>query len=252
MAWFSFGRSAALAVASVITLLPGGLPAQTIKGRVVDASTRQPIALVTVRLLRSDVQVAETTTDSAGRFLISTRQPGRYRLHGSRIGYADATTQYIELMSDQSFDAELQMSAQAVKIAPLTLVANKSKYLDTKGFYERQALRLGDYLTADQIRRRNSQSLVDVLRTMKGIKIQRMGQRQEVYMTGTNCLPMIVVDAVTMRWGGRQVGTLQPLDDLANPQHIEGIEVYRGGGAPPEFEGPNSACGIILIWTRHS
>lgn len=251
MAWYSFGRSAALAAASILTQLPDGVSSQTIRGRVVDASTRQPVAAVAVRLLRADVQVAEVASDSAGRFLINVKQPGRYRLHGSRIGYADATTQYMELLSDQSIDAELQMSGQAVKIAPLTLTASPSRYLDGKGFYERQALHQGDFLTADQIRRRNAPSLVDVLRTMKGVKIQRMGQRQEVYLTGTNCLPTIVVDGVTLRWGGRQaVGP--PLEDLANVHHIEGIEVYRGNGAPPEYEGPNSACGIILIWTRHS
>ena len=238
----------------VVALLaqPTNIVAQTINGRVLDSATRQPVPLVTVRLLKADVQIAEATTDSAGRFVMPLRQGGRYRLHATRLGFADAFTQYIELQPDQSFTAELLVSSQPVKMAPLTLSATPSRYLETKGFYERMALRQGDFLTAEQIRRRNSPSLVDVLRSMKGIKIQRMGQRQEVYLTGTNCLPQIVVDGVTLRWGGVQRGTIQPLDDLVSVQHIEGIEVFRGGRAPMEYEGPNSACGIILIWTRHS
>lgn len=239
-------------LAAGLLLLPTSLVAQRIQGRVIDAASRQPVPMVAIRLLKADVQIAETTTDSLGRFQLSPRQPGRYRLHAIRIGYSEVTTQYIELAADESFMAELQISSQPLKMPPLTLTATPSRYLESKGFYERMALHHGDFLTGEQIRRRNSPSLVDVLRSMKNIKIQRLDSRQEVYLTGTNCLPQVVVDGVTLRWGGVQRGTIQPLDDLVSVQHIEGIEVYRGGRAPPEYEGPNSACGVILIWTRHS
>jgi hypothetical protein len=94
-------------------------------------------------------------------------------------------------------------------------------------------------MNAETVRRRNSYFLADLLRGMRGIKIQRVNMRNEVYFTGANCFPMIVLDGVTVRWGGKQVP--------------DGIEAYRGGsGAPTEYIGPNAACGVILIWTRHN
>src|SRR5688500_9093724 len=158
-------------LAATLVALPSVCVAQALQGRVVDGVTKQAISTVSIRLLKADVPVAEAVTDSAGRFVLQAREPGRYRLHATRLGYADATTPYIELHADQAVTAQLEMSAQPVKVAALTLTANRSRYLEGKGFYERQGERVGDFLTAEQIRRRNSPSLVDVLRTMRGIKI---------------------------------------------------------------------------------
>jgi outer membrane cobalamin receptor len=144
------------------------------------------------------------------------------------------------------------MRGEAVKLTPLTLDAPRDRYLESNGFYERMKTGSGHFMTGDQIRKRNAFALADLLRGMRGIKIQRVNSRSEVYFTGANCLPMIILDGVTVRWGGKSVGTIQPLEDLVPISHIDGIEVYRGGsGLPPEFIGPNAGCGVILIWTRH-
>jgi len=156
-------------------------------------------------------------------------------------------------LGGQALGLELLLSTEAVRVAAITATVARNPYLESRGFYERQRGREGDFLTEDQIRRRNASNLVDILRTMRGVKIQRNGWKQEVYLAGGNCLPQIVVDGVTMRWGGREVGMSQSLDNMLNVAHIQGIEVYRGGsGAPREFIGPNAGCGLILIWTRHS
>ena len=36
------------------------------------------------------------------------------------------------------------------------------------------------------------------------------------------------------------------------PDMVEGIEVYRSAAEiPPQYNGSNSACGVVVIWTRH-
>ena len=36
-----------------------------------------------------------------------------------------------------------------------------------------------------------------------------------------------------------------------HPDNIEAIEVYRGPAeVPPQFGGAQSACGVIVLWTR--
>lgn len=234
-------------------LLATHLDAQTVTGRVIDAQTGESLPAVTLRLVQGDRDIAATMSDSLGRFTLEARVSGNYQIITGRIGYAPVTTNTLELERGQSLGLELQLSSEAVRVEPITATVARNPYLETRGFYERMRRREGDFMTEEQIRRRNMSTLVDVLRTMRGVKIQRNGWKQEVYLAGGNCLPQIVVDGMTMRWGGRTIGSIQPLEDLVNVAHIQGIEVYRGGsGAPREFIGPNAGCGLILIWTRHS
>lgn len=237
---------------TALCMLPHPVPAQLLRGRVIDSQTRQPLLGVSLRLMKDEKVVATAVSDSAGRFIVAAPDQGRYRLAGTRIGYADALTAHVELTADDEVSAELQMSGQAVKVAPLIVEAKRDPYLDMRGFYERLQSRSGDYLSPDQIRRRNAPTVADLLRGLRGIKIQRVNYNNEVYFTGANCHPMIVVDGMTMRWGGKSLGVTQRLDDLVQVHHIDAIEAYRGGsGAPTEYVGPNAGCGVILIWTRH-
>jgi len=229
------------------------LEAQTVTGRVIDAATREPLPAVTLRLMQGEREIATTVSDTVGRFRLAAAVSGRYTIVTGRIGYAALTSGVLDLERGQALGLELQMSGEAIRIAPITATVARNPYLESKGFYERLRGREGDFMTEEQIRKRNASTLVDVLRSMRGVKIQRNGWKQEVYLAGGNCLPQIVVDGVTMRWGGRNVGMSQALDDMISVPHIQGIEVYRGGsGAPREFIGPNAGCGLILIWTRHS
>jgi len=236
----------------LLIVVPATLPAQSVRGRVIDAITRQPVDAAAVRLVDGERTVATATSDSAGRFLLTARNGGRYRLAATRLGYADALSTYLELIAGEAVNAELQMSSEAVKIAPLTLETPRDRYLESKGFYERLRTGSGDFMSGESVRKRNAFYLADLLRGMRGVKIQRTNMRNEVYFTGTNCFPMIVLDGVTVRWGGKSLTPNTALEDLVPMAHIDGIEVYRGGsGAPTEYIGPNAACGVILIWTRH-
>jgi hypothetical protein len=237
----------------------GAAAGQAVDGRVYDAVTRQPVAAVELKLVQGERIVVTTLSDSSGRFMLRAGTGGRYHITAARIGYADAKTQSIELVADQTISAELQLSVTAVPIAPLTVVAARDPYLEATGFYERMRIGNGFYMTEQDIRRKSAGSIVDVLRSARGVKTQRVNMRHEVYLTSPSCLPQIVVDGVTVRWGG-SIGTTtrgtaaaaQPLEDLVKIAHVEAIEVYRAfNGVPPQYVGPNADCGTILIWTRH-
>jgi Carboxypeptidase regulatory-like domain/TonB-dependent Receptor Plug Domain len=243
---------AALAVIAMLTL-PAAAAGQRIDGRVLDGTSRQPIGDAVVRLLRGDSAVASALTDSTGRFTLAPTEPGRFSLVANRLGYADARSALFDIEADAALSADLIMSVDAVSVADLEITVPRDRYLESKGFYERMATGTGDFRTGEEVRRRNAQTLVDVLRGMRGVKVQRVGWKQEVYFAGAGCLPQVIVDGVTVRYGGRTVrsGGALSVEDLVNPAHIEGIEAYRGSsGVPLEFEGPNAACGTIVVWTR--
>ena len=229
----------------------GPTSGQLIRGRVLDASTRQPVPDVTLQLRAEQRTIVAATSDSAGRFTLNPGAPGRYRIAAARIGYVATESPNFDMSRTDTATIELQMATEPVRLTPLE-VDPRARYLTSVGFYERAKSGTGDFMTAEQIERRNTHSIIDILRSMRGVKIQRVGSRNEVYLASPQCLPQIAVDGVTVRWGGRLPAIAQPLDDMVSGAHVDAVEVYRGGsGAPTAFVGPNAACGVILIWTRH-
>ena len=66
--------------------LPGQPPTQTLRGRVIDAVSLQPLADVSVALPNAD-PVRGAATDTLGRWRIDNLPVGRYQLRCTRVGY---------------------------------------------------------------------------------------------------------------------------------------------------------------------
>lgn len=242
------------AVPLVVLLLlhPADSIAQVVTGRLIEDATRTPVSGATLYLFRRDARIAETSTDSAGRFRLAAPEQGRYRITAERIGYGEATSAELDLGAGETVNVELELSPRAVRITPLIVEAPRDPYLTTAGFYERMRTGNGYYAEERDIQRRAGSTLVDLLRTMRGVRLQRANTRTEVYLTSPGCLPQVVLDGVMVRWGGRSVGTVQPFEDIVPVSHIAAIEIYRAfTGVPTQYVGPNANCGTILIWTRH-
>jgi len=77
----------------------------------------------------------------------------------------------------------------------------------------------------------------------------RGGER--VSGTGTSiCWPMVFLDRQLIRTGGLG-GDPAALDEIAEVFDVAAVEVYRTPAEiPPEFNGPNAGCGVIVLWTR--
>ena len=247
-------RMHVVVLAGWCAISPAAAVAQTIHGRVFDAASRQPVAAVALTLFQGGRVLTTALSDSAGRFALSAGAAGQYHIRASRVGYEDARTPPLDLAAGQTMTAELQISGTVIRVAPIEVDASRDRYLESTGFYERMRTGNGFYMSGDAIHRRSPGTVVDVLRNARGIKVQRVNpMRHEVYITTTTCLPQIVLDGVTVRWGGTISNALRPLEELVRVSHIEAVEVYRSSqGVPPQYAGPNSQCGTILIWTSHS
>jgi hypothetical protein len=75
-----------------------------VSGLVVSASSKRPLELVNVLLLNQadSTLVTATATDRKGLFQLDDVGPGRYLLHLSLIGYADAVREGVEVSSPPS------------------------------------------------------------------------------------------------------------------------------------------------------
>lgn len=234
--------AALLAVPLALAGISSAARAQaTLRGRVVDSEFGQavPDAVVRIRGLAEPL-----TTDSTGRFETPPLPSGEVQLTIEALGYATATFRP-EIPSSGSVEQtfwleftgehlpEVAVRARAERLSP--------RYLD---FERRRERGLGTYLRWDEIYQKGYQSVGDALRTVRGIRIRCNQQTFEcfAYLARTpQCLPAWWVD-------GMEVSSFHENTPIRD---VYGIEVYRGAGeVPAEFHGSNSACGVIVIWTK--
>ena len=124
---------------------------------------------------------------------------------------------------------------------------------------------MGRFLRREDLDRHPEHNLVHTLARVPGVEIDKDRRGREIVtftrgrMVGTlkraqlgqrdNCFPQIYLDGSLMRYA--PPNDVQ-LDDIISPSQIEAIELYRSAAElPPQYNGSNAACGVILIWSRH-
>jgi TonB family protein len=187
-----------------------------------------------------------TTTDDAGRFRLTDVAVGKRALVVRRLGFR-AQTIAIDLDQAGATHLMVTMSIAPEVLAPVEVTARAEVY-DARlaGFESRAAKRKnGHFITRERIDRSNSTRLSDLLRQVPTVRITPVrGLGTMAFIRGANCPPLVYVDGSPASAG--------PLDlDLIDLSSVEGIEVYGGFGAPPEFSNVRGdRCGVIVIWSR--
>ncbi|MCC7297415.1 MAG: carboxypeptidase regulatory-like domain-containing protein, partial [Bacteroidia bacterium] len=98
---------------------------QTIRGRVTESETRQPIGGAKLEL----ISLAEATpvfTDSLGNFEFTAVQVGRHMLSISAEGYSPTTISDIILNSAKEVVLNIELTAKVVSIAEARIKAGKN------------------------------------------------------------------------------------------------------------------------------
>src|SRR6266513_2443151 len=111
-------------------------------------------------------------------------------------------------------------------------------------FERRRQSGLGAFLTQERIERANTASLVDVLATVRGVKQVCISNEciAKMVRSPPGCYPQYYLD-------GNESSSY--FARLTPPQDVKGVEIYRGSSETPgEFQGSNSGCGVIVIWTK--
>ncbi len=229
-----------------------------VSGAVVDRSTGQPMVGVTVVSLHDGKAI---TTDTAGafrferlpigivRFLI--RAPG-FPQKGLVVALAESERmeQRIELDSTAASRAADVPTPRAAgervqMLAPVLVAEEASLGTRFASFERRRKTGAGQYAVRADIEKAGSNSLQDVVRTMRGVNIDcstgGSGCSIRMARAPMRCLPEYIVDDNV----NNNFGPTVPVRD------IEAIEVYTGpADVPGEYAGTNAGCGVIVIWTR--
>jgi hypothetical protein len=258
-------------------LLPGALQAQpdsvraVVEGRVTDPRGN-PISQVEL-IWQTDKRSVLSRAD--GSFSLSVPVRGETVVLVRRIGY-NAQALRVDL-SRGMWRGDIVMQPGSYVLPDVVLNARAAKpaaYAGTSkydGFFQRQRLGLGTFITREQIEKLNAASTLEILRGIPGIAVdvgnpgypgsadihiarcqsnsgyRRVG-KTTVWIDGHMLLETQSSD--TGEHGPEALKLAELLSRIA-PGNIELVEVYRGvSEIPGEFH--YDGCAAIVIWTRYN
>lgn len=222
----------------------------TLTGRVVDATTEEPIADATVVVEGSE---QSALTDVGGRYEIAGIPAGTQRVRAARIGYT-AAEQTVAISTGETTTADFALEPQAIDLAEVVAVGY--------GTQRRRDL-TGSVASVDVEDTRTApfNSVEQVLQgRAAGVQVVQAngapGGAVSVRVRGSNSItagsePLYVIDGVPafVGSGGREAGrTVNPLAALS-PNDIQSIEILKDASATAIY-GSRGGNGVVLITTK--
>jgi len=239
------------------------LAAQSVRGKVLDAATGEPVPQASVSAVTVEGRGAgQTRAGPDGTFHMELRAAGTFRLRAERAGYQPTVTDTVAVDVRETLEVELRLTAGAVAIEPLRVTARVApphrRSLEMSGVYDRARAGFGQRLYREDLDRQYNSTLGQILARVTGVTRYQVGPHEYIIFnraraigtlqgaTSTACLPTLYIDGTRAAYGG---GT--DINSLVTPQQIEAVELYSSAAnIPIQYNGSGSACGVILIWTR--
>lgn len=220
---------------------------QTIRGKLLEQITDNPVPNAQVSLVAVPAQqVASTTTSSDGRFTLKAPSTGTYRLRAVVKGYRIAVSPALALNSGDDISFTWRIMPDTIYLQPIVVTANNRRSNSRLGgFYDRMQHNVGGtFITREDIDKRRPFRVTDLLATVPGFRIVP-GRFGDDVVSIEGCRPAVYLDGVRYPLMGEKI------DNIVNAQEIEGIEAYpHVTETPPEFVYPGQSCGSIVIWSR--
>ncbi|MDB4917060.1 MAG: hypothetical protein JWM95_4704 [Gemmatimonadetes bacterium] len=222
----------------------------TVDGIVTDTNL-VPLRGAFVSILSSKIRVG---TGPNGRFRITKVPAGEYLLIVTRVGYTP-TSAVVEVPASDTLRLSYTLGPGVVTLAAVGVTAERPASSRLRGFYERQKVGLGEFMNTEEIEKRNSVFATELFRKFGSINVSPshtkanaeyfpLSKREGGNPSMGACPMMVYLDQIPLP-------TPFNLDLLPSPKEIAGIEVYAGSATiPPQFNGFNRGCGVILVWTK--
>ncbi|HEV7365138.1 MAG TPA: TonB-dependent receptor plug domain-containing protein, partial [Gemmatimonadales bacterium] len=218
----------------------------TIRGRVTDEATQQPLQGATVK-----VGSRSTQTRADGGYLLPDVPAGADSLRVSMIGYAPAARP-LTVVGGETLDMDVALAPQAVNLAELVVVGyGEQRQGNVTGAVTKVTsgeFNTGRVVTPTELIQNKVAGVQVVENTEPGGKTS-IRIRGGTSTTASN-EPLYVIDGQPLGTdaGGGVSSGRDPLNFL-NPDDIASMTVLRDAGAAAIY-GTNAANGVILITTK--
>jgi|GEM_PF-1269701 len=244
-----------------------------VRGVVHDSTRARGLAGATVFLVGTDYV---TETDSAGAFVLRGVPDGRYSIAFSHpradsLVYVPEPVE-VELARGREDSVRLSLgrprrlaaasagSDSAIALAPLAVMAEATQRRLTRyGFYDRQRVGSGVFMTTEDFVKRRGARLMDRIQGLRGTYLRPVTSSRAAsfgnsstdwvfvqYKNGSQCQIPI--------WINGAQSTVRQLERIP-PDDVEAIEVYSGDEVPLRFAQVNRLagrppCGAVVVWLR--
>lgn len=229
----------------------------TIRGRVIDAMTQQPLA--TVRLAVQGTQHSVLTADD-GSYILRDVPAGQHLIRASRIGYA-LQQQGVTVVAGGTATVDMTMTPQALALEEVVVTgygtqsrrdATGSVVAITEGNFNEGVISSPEQLLQGR---------------MAGVQVTTAsgepGAGANIRIRGTSSVrggnqPLFVIDGVPLTGGAATpggpnfgAGSQSPRNPLTflNPEDIENISILKDASAAAIY-GSRGSNGVVLITTK--
>jgi hypothetical protein len=240
-----------------MALGPRAAPSSALRGRVVAPRGRDSKISIPAEILLP-AGPRSVRTEPSGAFELRGLADGVHTVIVRSIGYAPLRT-LITVPVPRDSIVEFQLHPLAKELAEVVVVGRATGIGRMRAFEERRAtIAGGSFLTREDLAKRDDARLSDILRSVRGTRLQRqsdgstflMSPRGTLSLKVRDCYYQVYLDGVRIFAPGSTAVKPPNVDDFA-PQGIEAIEIYTGPAiTPPQFSGLGAACGTIVLWTR--
>jgi hypothetical protein len=253
--------AALLLAVALLSLRPASAAAQSLRGRVLDASNQGPVGGATVRLLSLDsAQVAGVLADEAGLFVVPAPGAAEYLVAVDRFGYTPNVSGPVRLRAGGFATVTITLAPRPIPLDSVGVrVPAQDPNLRLSGFYNRKQDGAGIFLERADIEKKSTGRMSDALGGLSGVRVltdngtdvQLRGSMTNVLRgTPQMCLPLVYMDGLLVA-DGKTAGYGRMNLEQIRPQDVAGIEIYMGESSVPlQFARGGGACGAILFWTR--
>lgn len=237
---------------------PGDPAPAVIEGVVLVEGTSRPLPTAIVELLG---QGRQTIADSAGRFRLSSLAPGIDTLVVRLLEF-ESDRIPVTIAPGGTHRLELVVAYPSATLEELVVEVARTRSERMLGFERRQRRGIGQFITREEIERRNPALLSSMFWGMRRVRVRggvvRLdsrgvnltpapslsieGEPITVLRDTGECEPAIFVDGVKR-------GPLTHVDDIF-PEEVAGVEVYTSPFIPARFSDAFNRCGSIVIWRR--
>ncbi len=238
----------------------------TLRGKVIDKDTKEPIPFVNIVVELGGTQAGGTTSDFDGNYTIKPITPGKYDLKATYVGFKPVLVKGIQIKSDQITFSDIIMESTMVELTEFEVVDYKVPLID------KDKTSVGATVTSEEIAKMPNRSANAVAATVGGVfsadgeRGSVRGQRSEgtimyidgIRVRGTSSLPesaieqvSVILSGVPAQYGDATGGIINVTTKGPSREFGAGIELqtseyldafgYNRGGL--NMQGP-------LLWSR--
>ena len=213
----------------------------SLRGRVVDAASGEPVGTAEVELVGTRQR---TLAREDGGFSFPSLEPGEVRLKVTHLGYGDAEGA-VQVAAGEMVEVEVKLATEVIALDPITVTATRRNLplWELQGLHRRIESGWGQFVLREEIEARSPYRVVDLL---VGTGVDVYADGQFIRMRRTGCEPLVYLD-------GQKVSALGAAEALrlVHPADLFAMEIYRGPAeTPSQYIDTNSRCGVILLWTH--